>query len=255
MVVITYCVEYAQSQKSVCLKCNKVIPNKSLRVGRMERQSEKEKKKFAKFRWYHFKCFEIPEIMTKIPVHLIRGQVDLLDKDKVRLERVIKLGVGASWSQIVEQHKKKAQEDADAAAAEALANGTPLPTPSSKSIDSDDDENDDDGNGQNGGRDFTAQLTGEVDRKQERKNRKVNKLKAKTEGAKVEKKKQQNQKGAAVSASGTKSSSSSSSSNNNKSAGASKGGKEMSAVEKAIAASRADSKKKMEQMQNKFGKK
>lgn len=59
MVVITYCVEYAESQKSVCLKCNKVIPNKSLRVGRMERTSEKEKKKFAKFRWYHFKCFEV----------------------------------------------------------------------------------------------------------------------------------------------------------------------------------------------------
>lgn len=85
MVVITYCVEYAQSQKSVCQKCNKVIPNKSLRFGRMERQSEKEKKKFAKFTWYHFRCFEVPELLTKIPVHLIRGQVDLLDKVKKRI--------------------------------------------------------------------------------------------------------------------------------------------------------------------------
>lgn len=67
MVVITYCVEYAESQKSVCLKCNKVIPNKSLRVGRMERTSEKEKKKFAKFRWYHFKCFEV--------IHALRGGI------------------------------------------------------------------------------------------------------------------------------------------------------------------------------------
>jgi len=59
MAVISYCVEYAESQKSTCLKCNKIIPNKSLRCGRMERGSEKEKKKFAKFRWYHFKCFEV----------------------------------------------------------------------------------------------------------------------------------------------------------------------------------------------------
>lgn len=64
MVVISYCIEYAQSQKSVCLKCNKVIPNKSLRVARMERTSEKEKKKFAKFRWYHFKCFEVKNKKT-----------------------------------------------------------------------------------------------------------------------------------------------------------------------------------------------
>ncbi|KAF9114652.1 hypothetical protein BGX27_010229 [Mortierella sp. AM989] len=41
-----------------------IIPNKSLRVGRMERQSEKEKKKFAKFRWYHFKCFEVCRWVT-----------------------------------------------------------------------------------------------------------------------------------------------------------------------------------------------
>ncbi|KAF8925962.1 hypothetical protein EDD21DRAFT_386348 [Dissophora ornata] len=240
MVVITYCVEYAESQKSVCLKCNKIIPNKSLRVGRMERQSEKEKKKFAKFRWYHFKCFEVPEIMTKIPVHLIRGQVNLLDKDKVRLERVIKLGVGASWSQIVDQHKKKVKEEEDAAAAEALANGTPIPDTKSKSkskSDPDFDTDDEDDVTGSGAKDFTAQLTGEIDRKQERKNRKVNKLKAKTEGAKVEKKGAAGSKGK------------SSAANNNSSA------KQMSAVEKAIAASRADSKKKLEQMQSKFGKK
>ncbi|KAF9276203.1 hypothetical protein BKA57DRAFT_456387 [Linnemannia elongata] len=231
MVVITYCVEYAESQKSVCLKCNKVIPNKSLRVGRMERTSEKEKKKFAKFRWYHFKCFEVPEILTKIPVHLIRGQVNLLDKDKLRLEKVIKLGVGASWSQIVDQHKKKAKEDEEAAAAEALENGTPLPPKPSKDdlMDSDDDEAN--------VKDFTSQLTGEVDRKQERKNRKINKLKAKTDGAKVTKKQPAGNKGAS---SGTK---------NNKDT------KPMSAVAQAIAATRADSQKKMELMKNKFGKK
>ncbi|KAF9187890.1 hypothetical protein BGZ51_000985 [Haplosporangium sp. Z 767] len=236
MVVITYCVEYAQSQKSVCLKCNKVIPNKSLRVGRMERQSEKEKKKFAKYGWYHFKCFEVPEVMTKIPVHLIRGQVDLLDKDKLRLERVIKLGVGASWSQIVEQHKKKVKEEEEAAAAEALENGTSLPA---KTASKDEDMELDDDNDGSASEDFTAQLTGEIDRKQERKNRKANKLKAKTDGAKVSKK------------------------NRNKSAKEGKGAqtgskgqaKPLTAVEKAIAASRADSQKKLEQMKSKFGKK
>jgi len=30
----------------------------------MERTSEKEKKKFAKFRWYHFKCFEVKNKKT-----------------------------------------------------------------------------------------------------------------------------------------------------------------------------------------------
>ncbi|KAG0376538.1 MAG: hypothetical protein J3R72DRAFT_478313 [Linnemannia gamsii] len=230
MVVISYCVEYAESQKSVCLKCNKVIPNKSLRVGRMERTSEKEKKKFAKFRWYHFKCFEVPEIMTKIPVHLIRGQVNLLDKDKLRLEKVIKLGVGSSWSQIVDQHKKKAQEDEEAAAAEALENGTPLPPKPTKDdlMDSDDEE----------AKDFTSQLTGEVDRKQERLNRKVNKLKAKTDGAKVSKK----PSGGAHGAGKTNSYNT-------------KDTKPLSAVAQAIAATRADSLKKMEAMKSKFGKK
>ncbi|KAF9995922.1 hypothetical protein BGZ80_004223 [Entomortierella chlamydospora] len=237
MVVITYCVEYAESQKSVCLKCNKIIPNKSLRVGRMERTSEKEKKKFAKFRWFHFKCFEVPEIMTRIPVHLIRGQVNLLDKDKVRLEKVIKLGVGGSWSQIVDQHKKKVKEEEDAAAAEALANGTPIPVATKSKSDPDFDSDDED----SGTRDFTAQLTGEVDKKQERKNRKINKLKAKTDGAKVAKKQPGGKGGAAAGSKG-------------KSAGSSSG-KQMSAVEKAIAASRAESKKKLEQMQSKFGKK
>ncbi|KAF9945501.1 hypothetical protein BGZ70_003775 [Mortierella alpina] len=238
MVVISYCVEYAQSQKSTCLKCNKVIPNKSLRVGRMERQSEKEKKKFAKFRWYHFKCFEVPEIMTKIPVHLIRGQVDLLDKDKLRLERVIKLGVGASWGQIVDQHKKKVKEEEEAAEAEALENGTPLPSKkkSDAMMDSDDDED-------ATPKDFTAQLTGEVDRKQERKNRKMNKLKAKTDGAKVAKKKHPTTTTATATA-GTSFASK-----------AAKDFKPMSAVEKAIASSRTDSNRKLEQMKNKFGKK
>ncbi|KAF9295252.1 hypothetical protein BGZ74_010907 [Mortierella antarctica] len=235
MVVISYCIEYAQSQKSVCLKCNKVIPNKSLRVARMERTSEKEKKKFAKFRWYHFKCFEVPEILTKIPIHLIRGQVNLLDKDKLRLEKVIKLGTGGSWGQIVEQHQKKAKEDADAAAAEAEANGTPLPAPAANmDIDSDDEE----------AKDFTSALTGEVDRKQERKNRKLNKLKANTAGAKVAKKGANNNN-----------------SNNNKNtksvggAAAAKPSKPVSAVAAAIAASKADSKKKMDQIKSKLAKK
>ncbi|GJJ71878.1 hypothetical protein EMPS_04235 [Entomortierella parvispora] len=242
MVVITYCVEYAESQKSTCLKCNKIIPNKSLRCGRMERTSEKEKKKFAKFRWYHFKCFEVPEILTKIPLHLIRGQTNLLDKDKVRLERVIKLGVGASWGQIVEQHKKKVKEDEDAAAAEALENGTEVPTKAvQEELDSDEEDE------QDAKRDFTSALTGEVDRKQERKNRKVNKaLKAKTDGAKVTKKGSTNPNSKVR---GSKKGSSAA-------APASSGpAKPLSDVAKAIAANKANSAKKLGALQSKFGKK
>ncbi|KAG0262029.1 hypothetical protein BGZ95_004099, partial [Linnemannia exigua] len=176
----------------------------------------------------------VPEIMTKIPVHLIRGQVNLLDKDKLRLEKVIKLGVGASWSQIVDQHKKKVKEDEEAAAAEALENGTPLPPKPTKDdlMDSDDDESN--------VKDFTSQLTGEVDRKQERKNRKINKLKAKTDGAKVSKK-----QGAGAGAKGA----GAGKTNNTKDT------KPMSAVAQAIAATREDSLKKMEAMKSKFGKK
>lgn len=132
----------------------------------------------------------------------------------------------------MDQHKKKAKEEEEAAAAEALENGTPLPPKPSK-----DDLMDSDDDGANA-KDFTSQLTGEVDRKQERKNRKINKLKAKTDGAKVAKKQPTGNKGAA---SGTK--------NNNKDT------KPMSAVAKAIAETRADSQKKMELMKNKFGKK
>ncbi|KAG0340530.1 hypothetical protein BG004_006366 [Podila humilis] len=248
MVVISYCIEYAQSQKSVCLKCNKVIPNKSLRVARMERTSEKEKKKFAKFRWYHFKCFEVPEILTKIPVHLIRGQKDLLDKDKLRLERVIKLGTGGSWGQIVEQHQKKAKEEADAAIAEAEANGTPLPNilPTSKLDDDDDDDQEP--------TDFTSALTGEVDRKQERKNRKINKLKANTAGAKVTK------KGTAAGGSSSSSFSGKNKDKNTKDAvkkgsAAAAASKPISAVAAAIAASKADSQKKMDQLKSKMARK
>ncbi|KAF9093404.1 hypothetical protein BGX27_001618, partial [Mortierella sp. AM989] len=186
----------------------------------------------------------VPEIMTKIPVHLIRGQVNLLDKDKVRLERVIKLGAGGSWNQIVDQHKKKVKEEEEAAAAEALANGTPLPATSAKSKSDPDFDSDDED--ESGTKDFTAQLTGEVDRKQERKNRKINKLKAKTDGAKVAKK--QVGKGGATAGGASKGKSSAG-------GASSSSGKQMSAVEKAIAASRAESKKKLEQMQNKFGKK
>ncbi|KAG0046888.1 hypothetical protein BGZ83_007963 [Gryganskiella cystojenkinii] len=238
MAIVTYCVEYAQSQKSTCLKCNKIIPNKSLRCGRMERQSEKEKKKFAKFRWYHFKCFEVPEILTKIPVHLIRGQKDLLDKDKVRLERVIKLGVGASWGQIVDQHKKKVKEDEEAAAAEALENGTEVPVKAKDDVMDTDEEDAEDAK-----RDFTAALTGEVDKKQERKNRKVNKaLKAKTEGAKVAKK--------TPASKGGKHFGSSSSTTASATAA-----KPMSDVAKAIAANKAKSAQKLSSLQNKFGKK
>ncbi|KAG0237420.1 hypothetical protein BGW42_000996 [Actinomortierella wolfii] len=224
MTVITYCIEYAQSQNSKCQKCSKIIPNKSLRCGRMERENEKQKKKYAKFFWYHFKCFEVPEIWTQVPINLIRGQPDLLDKDKLRLERIIKLGPGGSWQQIVDQHKKKVKDDEDAARAEAEAKGETYVPPTSKNskkrkAEDNDSEDEDAG-------DFTTALTGEVDKKTERKNRKINKkLKAKKEqrkdSAAAGGKKQQNK--------------------NSKSAAAPAPAKD-TVTTKAIAASRADSK-------------
>ncbi|KAI8348149.1 hypothetical protein B0O80DRAFT_376148, partial [Mortierella sp. GBAus27b] len=162
--VITYCVEYAESQRSVCLSCNKIIPNKSLRMGRMERQSEKQKKKFAKFTWYHFKCFEVPEVLTRIPVHMIRGQVNLLDKDKLRLERVLKMGVGGSWSQIVEQHKKRPRGEGDDDDLGDLVDDDEKDGDQGKNTNANMDEDDDDGTGSKA-KDFTAQLTGQTDRK------------------------------------------------------------------------------------------
>ncbi|KAK3810164.1 MAG: hypothetical protein J3Q66DRAFT_443711 [Benniella sp.] len=259
MVVITYCVEYAQSQKSVCQKCNKVIPNKSLRFGRMERQSEKEKKKFAKHTWYHFRCFEVPEVLTKIPIHLIRGQVDLLDKDKLRLERVLKLGVGGSWSQIVEQHQKKTK-GAGGEEEEFDEEGNPISTDNAMDVEKDaDEEDDDDGTGSKA-KDFTAQLTGQADRNRKQKhnnnnNKKQNPLKPNTKGAKVDKTSKQGHgkpgAGAGAAGKGHPSKDAKGTSKGNKDAAS----KPMSAVEKAIAQSRAQSKKKLEQIQSKFGKK
>ncbi|KAF9977820.1 hypothetical protein BGZ73_004733 [Actinomortierella ambigua] len=185
MTVITYCIEYAQSQNSKCQKCTKIIPNKSLRCGRMERDNEKQKKKFARFFWYHFKCFQVPEIWTQVPINLIRGQPELLDKDKIRLERIIKLGVGGSWEQIIEQHKKKTRDEEAAARAEAEARGEEYVPPVSKNSKkrkaAEDDSDDDEEAG-----DFTTALTGEVDKKTERKNRKINKkIKAQKEQKKT----------------------------------------------------------------------
>lgn len=55
--IITYCIEYAESQNSKCAGCNRTIPNKSLRCGEISRKSKKEKKQLSKTTWYHFKCF------------------------------------------------------------------------------------------------------------------------------------------------------------------------------------------------------
>ncbi|KAF9168794.1 hypothetical protein DFQ27_005613 [Actinomortierella ambigua] len=197
MAVITYCIEYAQSQNSKCQKCTKIIPNKSLRCGRMERDNEKQKKKFARYFWYHFKCFEVPEIWTQVPVALIRGQPELLDKDKVRLERIIKLGAGGSWEQIIQQHNKKTRDDEAAARAEAEARGEEyVPPVSKKRKAANDDDDDDDEAG-----DFTTALTGEVDKKTERKNRKINKkIKAQKEQKTAADGKPHAKKGAAPSA-------------------------------------------------------
>ncbi|KAL0079524.1 hypothetical protein F4703DRAFT_1875076 [Phycomyces blakesleeanus] len=109
--IITYCVEYAETQLSVCKSCNRVIPAKSLRVGELFRKNKKEKKKQAKYSWWHFKCWTVPKILTVLPIEQFRGYPALGKKDQERVERVIKHGEGASWKSVNEKVVKEGEEE------------------------------------------------------------------------------------------------------------------------------------------------
>ncbi|KAI7872793.1 hypothetical protein BDF14DRAFT_1872947 [Spinellus fusiger] len=98
--IITYCVEYAETQLSVCKTCSKVIPAKSVRVGEISRKNKKEKKKQARHTWWHFRCWEVPHILTVIPIEQFRGYLALNEKDKARVLRIIKHGEGASLKSV-----------------------------------------------------------------------------------------------------------------------------------------------------------
>ncbi|RUP44585.1 hypothetical protein BC936DRAFT_149260 [Jimgerdemannia flammicorona] len=209
--ITTYCVELAQTQRSFCDTCKKVIPNQSLRCGKIVRKDKKEKKILAKHTWYHFKCFqgeqqdlgpslakttstkigqmannfhylsylyEVPEILTKISIEQFRGYPDLLEKDKQRVQKLIALGLGATWAQIVDKHTAKNASSATV----------------TNSIDASKNGDDGDGDDDDMGADMTGGLTGTFTKpkprpKQKQKPADKTLLAAKTDNAKVGKKK------------------------------------------------------------------
>ncbi|CEP08930.1 hypothetical protein [Parasitella parasitica] len=113
--IITYCIEHAKTQQSKCAACNKTIPHKSLRVAEIVRRSKKVKKDAAKHTWYHFKCFKVPELLTRVPIEQFRGYPALNEKEKARVQRVIQSGIGSSWADLMEKTKPvKTEEELEA---------------------------------------------------------------------------------------------------------------------------------------------
>ncbi|GAB5585138.1 hypothetical protein Unana1_00038 [Umbelopsis nana] len=112
--IITYCVEYAESQNSKCATCQRIIPNKSLRCGEIYRKSKKEKKQLSKTTWYHFKCFPVPVLLTKLPIEQFRGYPSIQPKDQERVQKLLQLGVGVTWNEkfgSTETKKDEAEEE------------------------------------------------------------------------------------------------------------------------------------------------
>ncbi|CEG63180.1 hypothetical protein RMATCC62417_00367 [Rhizopus microsporus] len=109
--IYTYCIEYAKTTQSRCAACKKGIPVKSLRAAEIFRKSPKEKKNLARHTWYHFKCFKVPTLLTQIPIEQFRGYPTLKEKDKARVQKLIKHGKGATWAAIVEKEKAEEGEE------------------------------------------------------------------------------------------------------------------------------------------------
>ncbi|GAA5811207.1 hypothetical protein MFLAVUS_004638 [Mucor flavus] len=113
--ITSYCIEHAATQKSKCAACERVIPHKSLRVAEVYRRTKKVKKDKARHTWFHFKCWKVPDYLTRVPIEQFRGYLALNDKDKSRVQRVIKSGAGSSWGQLMEKQKPvKTEEELEA---------------------------------------------------------------------------------------------------------------------------------------------
>ncbi|KAI9244540.1 hypothetical protein BY458DRAFT_560979 [Sporodiniella umbellata] len=109
--IYTYCIEYAQTQQSKCHNCKAIIPNKSLRAAEIYRKSAKEKKKQAKHTWYHFKCWALPEKLLRIPLDMIKGYSALQEKDKNRVQKLVKNGAGTTWKDVMKKEKADRGEE------------------------------------------------------------------------------------------------------------------------------------------------
>ncbi|KAI9265231.1 hypothetical protein BDA99DRAFT_437357 [Phascolomyces articulosus] len=121
--ITTYCIEYAKFGKADCSTCGKVIPHHSLRAGEIFRKSKSEKKKSAKHSWYHFNCWKVPELVTKLPIEQFRGYPSLKEKDQKRVQRVIEKGVGATWTDVSEKPLPSKQDQEQDEALEQQVKG------------------------------------------------------------------------------------------------------------------------------------
>jgi len=110
--LITYCFEYAQTEKSKCTECNKVIKRHGLRIGELSRFSKKVKKSMATYRWWHFDCFKMVEKILEITPEKIRGYDKLSDVDKQRIGELAKLGVDATWYNVPENIRNELDKKA-----------------------------------------------------------------------------------------------------------------------------------------------
>ncbi|KAI8888325.1 hypothetical protein K501DRAFT_240657 [Backusella circina FSU 941] len=159
--ITSYCVEYAATQQSKCEDCQKMIPHKSLRVAEIYRKNKKVKKNQAKHTWYHFKCFKVPKMLTFLPLELFKGYPSLEEKDKVRVQKVIKNGIGSCWKDMALKEKQEKEEQQEEGAEESNKS-------KKRKAQADDDED----------IDMTAELTGTQDKKKPKKNQPKNKKEA-----------------------------------------------------------------------------
>ncbi|KAL1920537.1 uncharacterized protein VTP21DRAFT_914 [Calcarisporiella thermophila] len=180
--VTRYCVEYAESQDSKCGTCGKQIPNKSLRCGKIELTSPKQKKKHGKHTWYHFKCFQVPELLTKLPIHLVRGYPQLREEDQDRVKKLLEQGPDATWAQVEAKSGKRKRQATDTTEASPKKRDT-----SAKSTEANGEEEDEKKENSESSEDevdMTSALTAEDAKaeKSEQKNKKAKKAK-KAKGA------------------------------------------------------------------------
>ncbi|KAJ8662462.1 hypothetical protein O0I10_002157 [Lichtheimia ornata] len=105
--ITTYSVEYREKPGAKCASCSKSILAKSLAASEIFRKSKTEKKKFAKHTWYHFKCWTVPDMVTKLPIEQLRGYPSLVEKDQRLVQQLIERGAGAKW----EDSKEKEEDE------------------------------------------------------------------------------------------------------------------------------------------------
>jgi hypothetical protein len=62
-----------------------------------------------------FILIKVPEYLTRVPIEQFRGFKTLNEKDKARVEKVIKSGAGSSWAALMEKAKPvKTEEELEA---------------------------------------------------------------------------------------------------------------------------------------------